>query len=176
MEYGNDNFLTEERLGEFLKEYMPSGEWVPQYKLQGSRFRVDWFSEPMKMCVEFDGYQHYTSAKQAVSDAKKDKLCRELGFTMIRIPYFVQLSNEVIELLFGKTVPYFEQVFPHGFISTKSTMVYPADFCWLGIIKFNEDIARFRPIAKDIIGSLKNKGVDTELILPEPLFRLLEQN
>ena len=168
-----ERFLTEKSLGEFLTEFIPNGDWISQYKLPNSRFRVDWFSDILKLCVEFDGYQHYTSSKQIVLDLKKDELCSDLGIEIVRIPYFVQLSRSIIDLIFSLDIPNFKQTFPHGFISKKKTMVFPSDFCYLGIKRFESDLKKFSCIRSEILDSLKCRSVDKRIILPEPLFNLL---
>ena len=169
----NEEFLTESKLGEFLKLNHPSKDWIPQYGI-GQRFRVDWFSNESKIVVEFDGYQHYTSSRQIFNDKRKDKLCAELGLTIVRIPYFIQLCPEVIRLLFGFDCE-FEQKYPHGFVSRKSTMIFPANFCELGVQRFRNDMRRFSCVSKEIINSLKD-AVDVhpiETVLPPSCFDLI---
>ncbi len=151
----NDNaFLTESKLGDFLKTYYPIENWMPQYNL-GKRSRVDWFCDEIKTAVEFDGYQHFTSSRQIFNDRRKNELCNELGISIIRIPYFVQLSPETIKLLFQFDCPYVQQ-YPHGFISNKSTMIFPADFCELGVARFRDELQKFGSnISADIVNSLR---------------------
>lgn len=175
MNIDDQNFLTEIKLGEFLKTYISNGNWLSQFKIPNSRFKIDWFSENLKFGVEFDGYQHYTSSKQILADYRKNALCENFGFKIIRIPYFVQLSKETIKLLFDLDIDTFEQIYPHGFVSKKSTMVFPADFCYLGIEKFKNDLERFLIIKNEIIDSLKKKNIDKCLLLPEPLLYLINE-
>ena len=166
-------FLTESKLGEFLKKHILNGNWISQFKPLNSRFKIDWYSDNLKFGVEFDGYQHYTSSRQILADERKLNLCKTCNIKLIRIPYFVQLSKDVIKLLFDLDIKEFEQIYPHGFVSKKSTMVYPADYCWLGIEKFKNDLEKFSIIKKEIVDSLKNKNVDKRLLLPKSLEYLL---
>ena len=153
MNTGDNEFLTESKLGDFLKTYHPIKNWTSQYNL-GKRFRVDWFCDEIKTAVEFDGYQHFTSSRQIFNDKRKNELCNELGISIIRIPYFVQLSPETIKLLFQFDCPYVQR-YPHGFISNKSTMIFPADFCELGIARFRDELQKFgQAIMVHIINSL----------------------
>lgn len=175
MKINDENFLTEIKLGEFLKTYFPNGNWISQFKPSNSRFKIDWYSENLKLCVEFDGYQHYTSSKQILADYRKNELCKTLGLNLIRIPYFVQLSTSVIKLLFNLDLKGFEQTYPHGFNSNKSTMIFPADYCYLGIERFKNDLERFSIIKNEIIDSLKNRSIDKRLLLPEPLLYLINE-
>jgi len=120
----------------------------------GRRFRPDYHSEAHKLVVEFDGDQHYRSSRIVLGDGERDAFFTENGFRVIRIPYFVQLSRAVITHLFrdiAHTTSDFLN-FPHGFIA--STVVMPADFCELGIARFEDDLKRFGYIAGDILQSL----------------------
>ena len=169
-----ESYLTENKLGEFLLRYIPSGNWVSQYKLSNSRFKVDWASSTLGLCVEFDGYQHYTSSKQILNDRRKDALISDMGFKSIRIPYFIQLNREVIKDLFNVDIPEFVQTYPHGFVSTKNTMAFPADFCYMGIERFASDLERFHYVKDSIVDSLRSKKLPKELLLPKPLVNLLD--
>ena len=57
--------------------------------------------------------------------------------------------------------------FPHGFIA--STVVMPADFCELGIARFEDDLERFSYIRAEILGSLQRAATvrgDWRLVYP----------
>jgi very-short-patch-repair endonuclease len=149
-------YLTEVSLGQFLRERVDAtflaNQPVPGL---GRRFRPDYHSEAHKLVVEFDGDQHYRSARVILGDAKRDAFFTENGFRVIRIPYFIQLSRAVITDLFrdiAHTTSDFLN-FPHGFIA--STVVMPADFCELGIARFEDDLKRFGYISEDILQSLR---------------------
>jgi hypothetical protein len=95
------------------------------------------------------------SSRVILGDVERDAFFTENGFRVIRIPYFVQLSHAVITHLFGEmadaTIDFLN--FPHGFIA--STVVMPADFCELGIVRFEDDLDRFGYIAGSILESLR---------------------
>jgi hypothetical protein len=42
--------------------------------------------------------------KQVLDDLEKDKIFSDLGYAVIRIPYFVQLDRRVMDKLFGNFV------------------------------------------------------------------------
>jgi very-short-patch-repair endonuclease len=68
------------------------------------------------LILEFDGDNHYKSAEKIKSEESKNQIFHNLGYKIIRIPYFVQLTKQVMENLFGiDFTP--EYKFPHGFIS-----------------------------------------------------------
>lgn len=156
--YSNSKeYLTEEKLGYYLKLIYPNVEWVHDKAFPNNRFRPDYVCHELNIVVEFDGYQHYTVAKTIIRDMAKDKILKELGYTVIRIPYFIQMSTEIVKKLFEKTIV-IEQVFPHGFISSKSTMIFSADFNELGVDKFNKYLIRFQCVREDILNSMRQKA------------------
>lgn len=50
--------------------------------------------------IEFDGTPHYKSLDKILEDIIKDDIYQKLGFDVIRIPYFIQLTNEVVKEIF----------------------------------------------------------------------------
>jgi very-short-patch-repair endonuclease len=149
-------YLTEISLGQLLRKRVDT-TFVANQPVRdlGRRFRPDYHSEAHKLVVEFDGDQHYRSARVILGDVERDAFFTENGFHVIRIPYFVQLSRAVIAHLSGDIANATSDFlnFPHGFIA--STVVMPADFCELGIARFEDDLERFGYIAGAILESLR---------------------
>jgi very-short-patch-repair endonuclease len=156
MKSGGREYLTEVLLGQFLRERVDetfvANQPVPGL---GRRFRPDYHSDRHKLVVEFDGDQHYRSSRIILGDVERDSFFTTNGFRVIRVPYFVQLSRAVIMHLFGQLAHTPDDFlnFPQGFIA--STVVMPADFCELGIARFEDDLERFSYIAGDILQSLR---------------------
>lgn len=149
-------YLTEEGLKGILDIVYPDfiftrDKIVPN---SGIRNRPDYRNEELKLIVEFDGNTHYTQTKTIVNDEKKDRVYSGMGYRIIRIPYFVQASKYIIKLLFDKDVD-IEQSYPHGFIDKKA--ILPADYCSLGLKRYNNDLVKFELIRKEINDSLINK-------------------
>jgi len=171
-------YLTEISLGRFLRERLDadiiSNTRVPTIN---RLFRPDYRSEKHKLIVEFDGDQHYRSAKHVIEDKLRDQILTDAGYLMIRIPYFIQMTEPVIGLLFGDRIarrdPFKD--FPHGFIA--DTVVFPADFCEVGVTRFLDDLNRFGPIRAEILGSLeravKTKG-DWRFVYPPSIRDILK--
>jgi hypothetical protein len=168
-------YLTEKSLGEkltkiFSNQVFIHDEVVPD---SGVRFRPDYRCDELHLIIEFDGDRHYREAAVIVRDQKKDKIFSKMGYKVVRIPYFVQLTKDIIKFIFDVDYDFHEE-YPHGFISKEAKL--PADFCELGVKKFKEDLIRFQIIKGDIIESLKEKqkglGV-IELVVPPSLFSLL---
>jgi len=153
-----------------MKEYLTESElrvkWVPLL-FEGedvicdksvpdskSRCRPDFRIDALMLIIEFDGYQHYTTPSVIVRDMLKDDLYRKMGYHVIHIPYFIQMSTEIIKILFNKEISV-EQQYPHGF-HDKSAII-PAAFCTLGLNRFKKDLDTFNIVADDIRNSLNIK-------------------
>ena len=146
-------YLTEESLGIHLKKIY-NVDFIHNKSFIG-RFKPDYRNDDLKLIVEYDGDRHYTMAKVALRDAFKDTKERELGYQIVRWPYFVQISRESIKYFLNIDVE-IEQIYQHGFIDEHC--VLPADFCELGIKKFIDDFMKFPEVIKlNIISSLKHK-------------------
>ena len=149
-------YLLERSLGRFLRERVDpaivAGQLVPGIK---RRYKPDFRSERLRLIVEFDGDDHYRSAQRILGDEERDKTLVSVGYRVVRIPYFVQLTRVVIATLFGEIATHHEDFlnFPHGFIA--DNVVMPADFCELGISRFEADLERFSYIRQEILESLR---------------------
>lgn len=88
-----------------------------------------------------------------------------MGYKVIHIPYFVQLSKPVIKLLFDIDFDW-EQQYPHGFIDEKAML--PVDYNYFGIFRFKEYLKKFEIVKPEIIHSLeaKIKLLGEENVLP----------
>lgn len=134
-------------LNEYLAIIFPSvKDWIydkPIGKLpDGSncRKRPDYRSEKLKLIIEFDGIQHYQSPEQIIKDAENTKLYMSLGYTVVRIPYFIQLTNEAVEILFNKKVK--RKLFNVKYPSLDETCG-PAVLCPAGIQRMAHEFLLF---------------------------------
>lgn len=175
----NTDYLTESLLGDFLRQrFSDNFENDRVLKESNIRGRYDYIFYKEKLIVEFDGYRHFNSAKQIISDKTKNRIANDLGFKLIRIPYFVQLDEEVIEYYFGDLIKNKEKFndYLHGFIDPKAML--PADFCELGQIeftKFLEDTKQTK-FSKSIINNLKEligKSQDERIVIYSELNKFL---
>lgn len=150
-------YLTESNLGEILKDVVPELEFihdkaVPEAK--NKRRRPDYRCESEKLIIEFDGDTHYCKANRILTDAEKDEDYSALGYRIVRIPYFIQITDQVLKYIFGRSIE-FKQVYPNGFIDPNA--ILPADFCELGISQFIKDLETFNYHKDEVIESLKSK-------------------
>jgi hypothetical protein len=146
-------YLTEFKLGNILKMIYPNNKFInnKQVPESGVRFRPDYRCDELMLIVEFDGYQHYTQYKNIIRDNEKDEIYENMGYTIIRIPYFVQIDSKTISHLFGVNLEYNIE-YPHGFIDHK--VIYPCDFCYEGLKRFKRDLIKFEYIKDDIIKTI----------------------
>lgn len=66
--------------------------------------KPDYVCEELKMVVEYDGKHHFKEAETIARDKQKDIIYKKLGYKVVRIPYFIQLTNDVVRELFGVDV------------------------------------------------------------------------
>lgn len=154
-----EDYLTEQKLGVCL-EHIFNDTFVKNKRIVESniKHRPDYANENLKLIVEFDGYRHYNSAKQILSDKLKNIEYARIGYTVIRIPYFVQLTNQIAKLLFENyniNTLAAETSYKHGFIDNNALL--PCDFNSLGLIQFKNDLETFDCIKQDILQSIKDK-------------------
>lgn len=174
MDYPN-SYLTEDNLGKIFQIAQPDVPFVRDKTVpeSGIKARPDYRFDSIKLIVEFDGNRHYQDAGVIVRDREKDKIYTAMGYRIVRIPYFVQMTQELLRECFGKDIAY-KQVYPHGFIDRKA--VLPANFCELGVQRFVMDLARFDAYRAEITQSLWQKIAETgeaDCVLPPSLMGLV---
>lgn len=106
------------------------------------RNRPDYRSEKLKLIVEFDGIHHYTNPDVILKDKNNTKLYQSFGYKVVRIPYFIQLTNKTVEQLFNVKVK--EQLFPDNIPSlTYKNRNTPAYLCPSGIERMRNELKQF---------------------------------
>lgn len=103
-------------LEEYLKAIFPNvKDWVHgkpiAQVLDGKKLRIrpDYRSDKLRMVVEFDGIQHYDKPDVIRRDLENTQCYQRLGYRVVRIPYFIQLTQDAVKTLFGvKTRPLFD--------------------------------------------------------------------
>ena len=170
-----DKFLPEISLGNHLLRLFGSVE--PQVHLQDcriSRCAFDFLVPKEKILVEFDGSGHYQQSQVIRRDLLKDQVAGSLGYRVVRIPYFVQLTNDTFYEAFGfRSSVKILTSYPHGFVDPKATL--PADFSSLGVEKFINDFTRFQSAQSSILetfeAQMKKHGDYRWVIGVGPLFQ-----
>ena len=106
------------------------------------RKRPDYRSESLKLIIEFDGLQHYTKPDVIENDVNKNELYQNFGYKVVRIPYFIQLSNKAVKTLFGVDVD--EEMFDETISSlgVKGNNT-PAYLCPAGLERMAKEFINF---------------------------------
>ena len=106
------------------------------------RFRPDYRSESLKLIVEIDGLPHYQNPIVILKDKEKTKLYEEFGYKVVRIPYFIQLTNSTVKEMFGVDVE--EQLFPENVPSISyKDFCTPAFLCDAGVKRMAEEFMKY---------------------------------
>lgn len=105
-----------------------ASEWIHDKIIDGlgRRIRPDYRCERLKLIIEFDGLQHYQKPERIKADIENQKLYESSGYKVVRIPYFIQLSNDVVKQMFGRNVEekLFNPSIPSLGIKGKNTPAY----------------------------------------------------
>lgn len=147
-------YLTESSLGIALTQIFPDKTFVKNKQVpnSGLKCRPDYRCDELKLIVEFDGYQHFNSHKVQEMDEIKDMAYGDMGYRIVGIPYFVQLSSLMIFHWFGVKLDY-TQTYSHGFVS--DVCLRPRDFNVLGLLMFNAILGTLpKSIVDDIMFTL----------------------
>jgi len=166
-----EGYLIQSKLETALQQIVGSKNWKGrEIRVPGTRRRWDMAFElnNKTTVVEFDGDTHYWNSLRIKVDQEKDQAAYDLGYLVVRFPYWVQLTTGTLAHYFGLHES-IEQDFPHGFISTK---IFPASYSELGIQRFERELSELPPSVKnDVLLSLQNQ-IDTHglaFVLPSKL-------
>jgi hypothetical protein len=145
--------------------------WIGrEQRLAGSRRRWDmcFTVNGAIVAAEFDGDEHYCNSLKIKADREKDELAKAASIRVVRVPYWIQLTDETLRHYFGLEAK-IVQNFPHGFITTK---IFPASFCELGIERFRRELNELPSSVRDaVLLSLRERVAEhgIEYVLPTEL-------
>lgn len=149
-------------LDEYLNVIFPNiNDWIHNKCIPnvGKLYRPDYRSESIRLIIEFDGLPHYQKPDVILKDEEKTKFYKELGYKVIRIPYFIQLTNSVVKQWFGVDVDM--ELFPEDTasmsIANKNT---PAYMCPLGIKRCAKELLTVERQCRVNIEALKAENND----------------
>ena len=150
-------------LDDYLKVIFPStDDWVHDKAIgvvNGIlyRSRPDYRSEKLRLIVEFDGLQHYTKPDIIEKDIKTTELYQNFNYKVVRIPYFIQLTNKAVKTLFGVDVTemLFDESIPSLGIEGQNT---PAYLCPAGLIRMAKEFKMFPEQYNTNIAFLKKQN------------------
>ena len=178
-----EGYLTQQKLASLLKEALKDKytSFIEEQKVAGKP-RCRWdiymtFPDGREIAVEFDGDQHYRDTLVMKLDLEKDDLADEAGIEVVRIPYWVQLTDETAKHYFGDLFDgiHIEQDYPHGFIKSK---VFPASYCAMGVERFMAELHDlpydiFVEILMNLFDHAFEKAYAPEFVIPGAMAYLL---
>ncbi len=144
-----DTGLPRTGLDEYLKVIFPGMEWIHDNKIEIDgipqeikRKKPDYRCEALKLIIEFDGIDHYRYPEKIRNDKIAKELYEQIGYKVVRIPYFIQLSNKAVKELFGVDVEekLFDDKYASMGVKERNT---PANLCIEGIKRMAEEFKRF---------------------------------
>ncbi len=169
-----DTGLPRTGLEKYLAKIFPDvDDWIHDqttglYK-DGKRvkMRPDYRSEKLKLIIEIDGLPHYTNPENIIKDESNTLFYNDNGYDVVRIPYFIQLSNKAVKVLFGVEVE--EQLFDESIPSMgPKGHNTPAYLCFSGIRRMAKEFQRFPEQYETNIAFLKKQEnqmlVEAELL------------
>jgi very-short-patch-repair endonuclease len=129
----------------------------------GQKIRPDYRCDELKLIVEFDGDSgkngHYTDPFVILKDQINTKILENLGYKVVRIPFYVQLDKSAIKYFFN--IDYNNRLYKtscdHGFLHP--LIILPSQFCETGIYRFLNDLTY---IPKDILMTI-NESIESRI-------------
>lgn len=143
----------------YLNTIFPNtNDWVHDKTFLTTRKRPDYRSDSLKLIVEFDGLPHYQKPDIILNDYKSIELYNNFSYKVIRIPYFIQLTNNVVKILFDVDVKV--KLFDEN-ISSLSSSYYntPAYLCTAGIERMANEFLRFEQQYNVNLESMKKEDL-----------------
>lgn len=135
---------------------IPEEILVSRGALHAPRMRADAWVESESLVVYIDTVEDYAAHLRIVHTEGIDACLRDIGYTVVHIPYFVQMSPETVLHYFGRSLDVrCDQ--PCGFVIGDTANEYvPAAYCSMGWNKFIEQLYSLPDnIRSEIMSSLK---------------------
>ena len=125
------------------------------------------------MIVEFDGFSHYKQPEVIKKDYESKLFFENMGYSVVRIPYFIQLSKDAVKVLFGVELVHelFDERIPSLGVKGKNT---PAFLCGAGVKRMVEEFKLFPEQYKANLDFLEQEK--DEFLSGASLLRMLHEN
>ena len=158
-----DTGLHRTGLNDYLSVIFPEiDDWIHDKSIgevNGTKYRKrpDYRSVKLKLIIEFDGLQHYTKPDIIEKDILTTELYRSFGYKVVRIPYFIQLSNKTVKTLFDVAVAeeLFDATISSMGVEGKNT---PAYLCPAGVKRMAAEFKEFPEQYRTNIDFLKKQN------------------
>ena len=143
-----DTGLHRTGLDEYLAVIFPEvNDWIHDKAIDTlpkelkCRKRPDYRSESLKLIIEFDGKPHYDSPQRILDDFSSKELYEKYGYKVVRIPFFIQLSNSAVKQMFNVDVK--EPLFNEAIPSMGPKGLTPACICSAGLYRMAQEFKLF---------------------------------
>ena len=155
-----DGYLIQSKLESVIKNLV-GDRWNGAEILVSDKNKYRWdlsYKEDNKIVfVEFDGDRHYREPFVIKNDNNKNRIAKESGCKVIRIPYWVQLTTQTLKYYFDIDNE-INQNFPHGFITSKW---FPSSYCELGLERFAKELLTLpENVRFDVVKSLRERSLE----------------
>ena len=133
-------------LEEYLRVIFPEiseSQWIQNKTVKGcGRLRPDYRCDDLRLIIEFDGTHHYSNPERIQKDNKNETIYKSLGYKVVRIPFFIQLTNEVIKIMFDRDVSefMFNPTIPSMGKKCHNT---PAYCCHSGLVRMAHEFKKY---------------------------------
>lgn len=162
--YDEDTGYPRTCMGDYLKVIFPEvDDWIHDSVVpnllneDGTKCtkRPDFRSEQLKTIIEIDDPEHYKFPNKIDKDKEKDEIFSKAGYKIVRIPYFIQLSNNAVKVLFDRVVeePLFNESIPSMGIKGNNC---PACLTHAGIVRMAKEFKLFPAQYETNINYLKS--------------------
>lgn len=149
-------------LSDYLSVIFPdTTDWIHDKQIgeiNGKKLttRPDFRSESLKLIIEFDGLQHYNNPVNIIKDEQYTSEYVNGGYKVVRIPYFIQLTNEIVRTMFNVEVAekLFDPNVPSMSIAGKNT---PAFLCVEGVRRMAKELKMYPSQFEVNVSALKNE-------------------
>lgn len=133
--------------------------------------RPDYMSVKLRLIIEFDGLSHYTDPSLIHKDEIITAFYEKHGYKVVRIPFFIELTNKAVKTLFGISVEesLFDERIPSMGPKEEDT---PAFLCNAGIKRMAREFKRFPEQYDTNINFLKSQPQDVQYLIE---YELLEK-
>lgn len=143
-----DTGIKRTGLDEYLEVIFPNvKDWIRDKAFgehDGHKYKIrpDYRSDSLKLIVEFDGLPHYKNPDSIERDKNNQIQYEKCGYQVIRIPYFIQLTNDVVKKLFKVDIsePLFDGSIPSLGINGQHS---PAYLCPAGIRRMAKEFMEY---------------------------------
>ena len=123
------------------------------------KYRPDARCESLNLIIEVDGLPHYQNAEVIVSDITRDEYFKLLGYKVVRIPYWIQLSKEFVKHIFNKDVgdlcelrySFYDTPPVEGLEDCPGILTCVGSMCELGRKKFVNEINKLPSCVQNIV-------------------------